>query len=645
MSEVTDLEILKRLEKAPKPTVKPKIRIPVEKRGTLILAEKTDAGERIAGILSHGNYTTESMLGINVFKFDDKTVIPSRGHLLDNWIQFPHHATLNMLPITDLKTVIAGRGRMRKMNTEMLKVVGHYAVRAKNIIVACDWDREGEVIAYRILKHFGLVRHPNEINRMYYSALTEDFIREAYEDIKPMSEPLLTKGLARGIADTLIGLNLTKALTILFKEQNPQLTKGMSLGRVQSPLLDYIYRETSVKYRKHAEPSKEDHKTMACLLKVDDKHYVEASDLWILKEGKLLVVEIEEEEEEEEQAQLLPNTNDMVVETKIRPDVLVERILESLYLKGYATYPRTKNRYCIDERFLINCEKAMKKYNLIPDEYSYEYSPSIKEPKEELPEEERRKLPIMLTPQGISAVVHKELRGGEKLIGEYLIARLARTLAPPIEVDIVNITFEDEDGKQKRVEWAIVPKNPEVGINYRDYRFRPKLEEEEEYEFEKKTLLKKGISIFYEAFKPDLTKFDNTELVRYMIETKIGTEATRHIFPRILRARVYTDDENLPTVIGEKVAKVIHEIGLTPELTSRMEENINQLKRIDELPKFKGWVSSITDGFLLKLMDTEVDLAVTCPKGHPAQLIYGRVKGMMFILCKECSPKGKFYRV
>jgi Topoisomerase IA len=114
------------------------------------------------------------------------------------------------------------------------------------VIVATDWDREGEVIGYNIVRFTMRIRDPSKIKRAYFSSLTLEEVKKAIEEPAPMNEALLAQGLARNIADTIIGLNLTKALTLIFKQKYPQLTQAVTLGRVQSPLLAYIKKKTGV---------------------------------------------------------------------------------------------------------------------------------------------------------------------------------------------------------------------------------------------------------------------------------------------------------------------------------------------------------------------------------------------------------------
>ena len=102
----------------------------------------------------------------------------------------------------------------------------------KDIIIATDAGREGELVARWIIKKAG-VRKP--IRRLWISSVTDKAIREGFAHLKNGHDydNLYAAAVARAEADWLVGLNASRALTV---KHNAQL----SCGRVQTPTLSMI---------------------------------------------------------------------------------------------------------------------------------------------------------------------------------------------------------------------------------------------------------------------------------------------------------------------------------------------------------------------------------------------------------------------
>src|SRR5699024_2405116 len=102
----------------------------------------------------------------------------------------------------------------------------------KNIVVATDSAREGELVARWIIEK-AKVNKP--IQRLWISSVTDKAIREGFRSLKPgkQFENLYAAAVARSEADWYVGLNATRALTTKFNAR-------LSAGRVQTPTLGII---------------------------------------------------------------------------------------------------------------------------------------------------------------------------------------------------------------------------------------------------------------------------------------------------------------------------------------------------------------------------------------------------------------------
>ena len=124
----------------------------------------------------------------------------------------------------------------------LLKQLGK---KVETITVATDYDTEGAVIGYTIVK-YGLGK--NNARRMKFSTLTKDELIDSYNNVnKKLDFGMIDAGIARHHLDWFYGINLTKALTIAIKKANSYF-RVLSTGRVQGPTLKIITkREEEIK--------------------------------------------------------------------------------------------------------------------------------------------------------------------------------------------------------------------------------------------------------------------------------------------------------------------------------------------------------------------------------------------------------------
>lgn len=105
-----------------------------------------------------------------------------------------------------------------------------------DMIINCgDAGQEGELIQRWVMQKAG-ARCP--VKRLWISSLTEEAIREGFARLRDASDfqPLYEAGLSRAIGDWLLGMNATRLYTIKYG-QNRQV---LSIGRVQTPTLALI---------------------------------------------------------------------------------------------------------------------------------------------------------------------------------------------------------------------------------------------------------------------------------------------------------------------------------------------------------------------------------------------------------------------
>ena len=107
---------------------------------------------------------------------------------------------------------------------------------ADSFVSSCDFDIEGSVIAYNIIR---FICGANDGKRMRFSTLTRQDLVEAYDNASEhLDYPQINAGLARHQLDFLWGINMSRALTLALQKAGGY--KTLSTGRVQGPVLELL---------------------------------------------------------------------------------------------------------------------------------------------------------------------------------------------------------------------------------------------------------------------------------------------------------------------------------------------------------------------------------------------------------------------
>ncbi len=118
-----------------------------------------------------------------------------------------------------------------------------FAEKADKIILASDEDREGEAIAWHIVKALGLDKKTSKkkIERIVFHEITKEAINKALKTPRDIDMRLVDAQQARRVLDRLVGYELSP---FLWKK----VAKGLSAGRVQSVAMRLIVeREKEIK--------------------------------------------------------------------------------------------------------------------------------------------------------------------------------------------------------------------------------------------------------------------------------------------------------------------------------------------------------------------------------------------------------------
>ncbi len=207
---------------------------------TLIVTEKPDAANRIATALDEDGKPKKAVSNgvpyYQAYRDGNIVVVPALGHLYTIMSKQKGHS----YPVFDYQWVPryqAERGASRIR--AWLKVIAQLAQDAEYFVDACDFDVEGSIIGYTILK-YACGGKEKVAKRLKYSTLTKEELQESYSHLLPTLDfSLIEAGLTRHEVDWLYGINLSRALTQAAKNCSGQYAT-LSTGRVQGPTLRFL---------------------------------------------------------------------------------------------------------------------------------------------------------------------------------------------------------------------------------------------------------------------------------------------------------------------------------------------------------------------------------------------------------------------
>ncbi|WP_434748079.1 DNA topoisomerase III [Paenibacillus amylolyticus] len=196
---------------------------------TLVLAEKPSVAREIARVMGARDKHKSYMEGPKYI------VTWALGHLVG--LAEPEdydkkYATWNLedLPILPERTKL----KVLKETNHQYKAVQQLMKRqdVSELIIATDAAREGELLARWIMQ---MAQWKKPFKRLWISSQTDKAIKDGFASLKPGSQfdRLYESARCRAEADWMIGLNVTRALTVRFNAQ-------LSAGRVQTPTLGMI---------------------------------------------------------------------------------------------------------------------------------------------------------------------------------------------------------------------------------------------------------------------------------------------------------------------------------------------------------------------------------------------------------------------
>ncbi|ELU0245791.1 DNA topoisomerase 3, partial [Campylobacter jejuni] len=201
----------------------------------LFIAEKPELGRAIAEGLD-GNYKS----GEGYIQKGDNIVTWAFGHILELAKPEEYDEKYKLWKLEDLPLPIKEFKYLpKKESKKQLKIICDliHSDKITSIVNCGDADDEGQILVDEIIQYS---KTSKPVFRVLINDLTPKAVKEEIAKIKPNADfkGMSERGFARSQADWIVGINLTRAYTIMARKNGYEGV--LSVGRVQTPILSLI---------------------------------------------------------------------------------------------------------------------------------------------------------------------------------------------------------------------------------------------------------------------------------------------------------------------------------------------------------------------------------------------------------------------
>jgi DNA topoisomerase I len=610
----------------------------------LIVTEKNNSAKKIAEALSNGTNSADKTFKVPFYAWTDaegeQMTVGLKGHVLgpafpegySNWQK------------TDLHDLIDAELIKEPTDKNVVKAIKKLAKEADELVIATDFDREGELIGLEALEEMldanpdlgsreGTENGSLRIKRARYSALTREEIERAFNELDELSYPLANAGAARQDIDLLWGATLTRAVSLASRRFGSNF---LSVGRVQSPTLGLIveremerrahvpkpFWEVFAKFQ-HPDGSFETHHSV-------DKFWEQAeADAAIAGTSSPGTVKSVTARKNTRRPPTPYNTTAFSTDASSRLGITpasAMRIAEDLYMDGFISYPRTDNTVypsSLPVRELVSSLVRIKEFSAASGLLEGELKPTRGK------KETTDHPPIYPT----QAVHPGALEGPKKRVYELVVRRFLATFSPPMITESTRADIEAGD-QTYFVRGSVVVDPGYAGI----YTYARSADEEIPKLEEGQTLPLDGDPWIVDKETQPPGRISQAKLIEMMEERGLGTKATRADIIQKLFDRGYVyGNPPVPSETGIALYEAFKNYVpamATPEMTAQLEA---EMDRIAAGKMTKGAVVGESRDLLHKTW-TEIDgsredLAKVIWKGMDEDRILGP--------CKVCEEAGR----
>jgi DNA topoisomerase-1 len=543
---------------------------------TLVICEKQNAAKRIAQILSKGMAKGDFLHKVPVYNFerngDRFSIIGLRGHILE--LDYPEEfRRWHRIKPREL-THIAPEKKVSSGAKNIVYALKDLARANERIIIATDFDREGELIGVEGLNIVKDVNPQMEIKRARFSALTSEEVEGAFSHLVDVDYNLSASAESRQVVDLAWGATLTRFISIASNQQGKDF---LSVGRVQSPTLALIVDKDKEIRNFKPEPYWEIEASLKKTMEFKAKHkkgrFEDIKEVNLAferaKQAKSAKVDSVVKREKKDRPPIPYNTTTFLRDATRQGFTASKAmsIAEDLYTNGLISYPRTDNTVYPKS---LNLRGILE--TLIKSEFSSEAEEILK--RKPLRASRGKKQTTDHPPiHPTQAAKKKELNRTQWKIYELIVRRFFATLATDSisENTTVVLNIGEEPFETKAMMF--------IDLGWRKYfpYYTPKevLLPEMEKGDEVKVL---NLELIEDQTKPP-NRLGQGSLIAEMERLGLGTKSTRHEIIQKLYTRGYVKSSPpKPTPSGIAVIEALEEYARTitrARMTSTLEKDMD----------------------------------------------------------------------
>jgi DNA topoisomerase-1 len=593
----------------------------------LIVTEKNQTARRIAEILSGGKAQHEGGPRSTVYAFDENggevKTVGMRGHVLQ--VDFPeeYRGWQEVAPreLVDAEIIKTPKEKM------LVNTLKKLAKQADEVVIATDYDREGELIGSDIVDLIREVNPDAPIARARFSALTQKEINDAFGQLDTLDVNLARAGEARQDIDLIWGAALTRFISLA---ANRLWQKFLSAGRVQSPTLAIVvdreaeirafvpedFWQVRVTLDHEGDRFTARHKTE----RFTDRTEAQAAFDRIGADG--VVAEVKTRERTINPPAPFNTTSFLAAASSIKvPPARAMDVAESLYSRGFISYPRVDNTVYPDSLDLAEVLRAVQGSQVV--------GPLAAEllGKGELKATRGKKFstdhpPIYPT----SAADQSKLSSLEWKVYELVARRFMATLSEPAQARSTRVDIDINS--EPFVARGDVIVN-EGFLRYYPYSRKkddelPALAERDAVEVVDKELEAKQT-------QPP-ARFTEGGLIQKMEELGLGTKSTRHNIIQSLVERGYVYGSPLkPSETGIAVSRALERhatLVTSPSMTAELERDMDAIAEGEQTLDLVVGRSREVLGKVLDIMESQKEeISAEIKEGMRGDTVLGACPG------------------
>lgn len=596
----------------------------------LIITEKNDAARQISRLLAAGKPKEDKVYNTPVYRFErdgkDCVAIGLRGHILgvdfpvdlvyskkSGWsgvdaegevIDAPDVPSSLPTPPWDTKRKPFNKDGINLKSwkipalpyltyaplikipaeKDIIRSLKNLAKKSDEIVIATDFDREGELIGLDALSVVRSVNPGAQITRARYSAFVKKEIQDAFSpaNLQDLDFDLAHAGESRQYIDLIWGAVLTRYLTLV---RQSGFGNVRSSGRVQTPTLALVverekerqafvpedYWVIDAKSKPQGADEEDSFGVTHATARFKEESAAKAVMDHIKDATQAEVVSIEKKRRRSNPPAPFNTTSLMAAASSIgiRPSRCM-RIAESLYMAGLTSYPRVDNTVYPEGLDFAGVLKTLAKV------------PSLREQAEKLlssgafhptrgKQQDTDHPPIYPT----GAADQDKLRPEEWKLYNLIARRFMATLSDAAVIEGTKVTL-DVNGEtfNARGNVLVVPGYRAV------YQYGMKKDEQMPAVEEGQVLDFYDATCTAKQTEPP-ARYSSGKLIQEMEAHGLGTKATRHeMIEKLANRRYIQGDPIEPTQLGFAIIEALERFAphiTTPNMTAELEEEMTQV--------------------------------------------------------------------